>query len=255
MNRPSLLLAAILLLPLVAQASDSSSAGANEIELGFSRDVLDQGYDDWNSQYLEGTHRFGERHSVYGKLRETQRFNLRDREISGGYYLPLTETWTGLVEASVSPDHLVLPKSALFGQLQKAFDGGWDIQAGLRRSQYDTGSTDLLVLTGERYWGDFRAAYTYYLGRTETASAPSHRAQLGYYYAEHSQLTLGYAKGRQVENLGAGLGVLITDVTSSSLTGLHWLNPGWGLSYEMSAEQQGKLYLRKGIRLGLRHAF
>ncbi|HEY0666255.1 MAG TPA: YaiO family outer membrane beta-barrel protein [Gallionella sp.] len=254
MNRPPLLLL-IALLPLAAHAAGPTSAPSDEIELGISRDVLDQGYDNWNSLYLDAAHRFGERHSVYGRLRKTQRFDLQDREISGGYYHPLTGTWTALIEASTSPDHWVLPQNSLYGQLQKAFEGGWDIQAGLRRSQYDTGSTDLAVLTGERYWGDFRAAYTYYLGRTDGGSAPSHRAQLGYYYAVRSQLTLGFAKGHQIENLGAGLGVLITDVTGSSLSGLHWFNPGWGLSYEVSAEQQGNLYLRKGIRLGLRHAF
>jgi YaiO family outer membrane protein len=256
MMRPlHLLLLATLLVPVVSQASGSSGTG-NEIEVGFSRDVLDKGYADWDSLYLDGTHRFGERHSVHGKLRETNRYNLHDREISGGYYFPFGETWTWLVEGSMSPNHNVLPKNSLFGQLQKAFNGGWDVQAGLRRSQYNTASTRLVVLTGERYLGSYRAAYTFYLGKPEGAgAAPSHMGQLSYYYAERSFLTIGLAKGRQVENLGAGLGVLTTDVTSTSLSGVHWLNSGWGASYEAMAERQGDLYSRKGIRLGLRYAF
>ncbi len=104
-----------------------------------------------------------------------RRFNQQDREISGGYYYPLSETWTGLIEASVSPDHKVLPRSSVFGQLQKAFDDGWNVQAGLRRTQYNTASTDLMVLTGERYWGNYRAAYKFYLGKPQGAgAAPSH---------------------------------------------------------------------------------
>lgn len=251
-----LLLLAPLLVPLVSQASDMSHGKASEIELGFSRDALDKGYANWDSFYLDGAHRFGERHSVYGKLRETQRYSLHDREISGGYYHPFGETWTILVEASASSDHKVLPKNSLFGQLQKAFEGGWNVQAGLRRSQYAAASTGLMVLTGERYLGSYRAAYTFYLGKPQGAgAAPSHMGQLSYYYAERSFLTLSLAKGRQVENLGIGPGVLTTDVTSTSLSGLHWLASGWGVSYETIAERQGNLYSRKGIRLGLRHAF
>lgn len=249
-------LAVPLLVPLVAQAADLPAGTDNEIEMGFSHDALNQGYANWDSGYLDGLHRFGERRSIYGELRETRRFNLHDREISGGYYHPLGDTWTALVEASLSPDHNVLPKDSMFGQVQKAFDGGWDVQAGLRHSQYNIAATNVLVLTGERYWGNYRAAYTLYLGRLQGAGvAPSHMGQLGYYYAEHSYLTLGFTKGRQVESLGAGLGVLTTEVTGTSLSGRHWLNPSWALNYEAIVEHQGQLYSRKGIRFGLRRAF
>jgi YaiO family outer membrane protein len=256
MKRPfQQLLVTLLLVPCIAQASDFPSGNANEIEIGFSHDSLDKGHAGWSSVYLDGAHRFGDRHSIYGELRQARRFNLSDREVSGGYYQPIGEAWTVLIEASVSPDHNVLPKNSLLGQLQKAFDGGWDVQAGLRRSQYNAASTGLMVLTGERYWDNFRAAYTFYLGKIQGAgAAPSHKGQLSFYYTEHSYLTLGLAKGRQVENLGAGLGVLTTDVTSTSLSGIHWLG-SWGVSYEAIAERQGELYSRKGIRFGLRHAF
>lgn len=241
---------------MASQAADLPAGMVNEIEAGLSHDMLNKGYADWDSYYLDGVHRLGERHSVYGELRETQRFNLRDREISGGYYHPLSETWTGLIEASVSPDHNVLAKDSLFVQLHKALDSGWGVQAGLRRSEYNTGTTGLMVLGGERYWGDFRGAYTFTLGKPQEAgAASSHMGQFSYYYGERNYLTLGLSSGRQVENLGPGLGVLTTDVISASLSGRHWLNSGWGISYEAIVEHQGDLYSRTGLRLGLRHAF
>jgi len=250
------LLLFLSLLPMAAQAADAPAGASSEAEVGFSHDALNQGYANWDSSYLDGAHQFGARHSVYGELRETRRFNLNGREISGGYYHPLSDTWTALLGASISPDHYVLPKDTLLGQVQKAFDGGWDVQAGLRRSLYNTASSNLLVLTGERYWGSFRAAYTLYLSKLQGAgTAPSHMGQLSYYYAERNYFTLGVAKGRQVENLGAGLGVLLTEVTSTSLSGRHWLDANWGVSYEATLEHQGNLYTRKGIRFGLRRAF
>lgn len=259
MKQSILLLLALLLSPPLSLAADAPTT-PNEAEMGFSHDALNKGYANWDSSYLDGSHQFGERHSIYGELREARRYNLTDREISGGYYHPLADTWTALLGASVSPDHHVLPKDSLLVQLQKALDGGWDVQAGLRRSLYNPSATaiatDIMALTGERYWGNYRAAYTLYLGKLQgSGTAPSHALQLSYYYADHSYCTLGGAKGRQAESLGSGLGVLLTEVSSTSLSGRHWLNPGWGLSYEAIVEHQGNLYTRKGIRLGLRHAF
>ena len=226
------------------------------VEAGISHDVLSKGYADWNSGFLDASHRFGERHAVYGELRETQRFNLKDRELSAGYYHPLSETWTVLVGASASPDHQVLPKNSIFAQLQKAFDGGWDVQGEWHRSEYTAASTDLMALAAERYWGNFRAAYKLYLGKLQGAgAAPSHTGQLSYYYGERNFATLGFSEGRQVESLGAGLGVLTTKVISTSLSGHHWLVPDWGLSYEAIVEHQGNLYLREGIRVGILHSF
>jgi YaiO family outer membrane protein len=251
-----LLLLATLLAPLTSRAEDLPTGMANEIEAGLSHDKLDNGYANWDSIYLDVSHRIGERHSVYGELRETERFNLRDREISAGYCHPLSETWTGLIEASASPDHNILAKNSLFAQLQKALDSGWGVHGGLRHSQYDTGSTDLMILTGERYWGNYRGAYTFYLGKPQDAgAASSHKGQFSYYYDERNYLAFGISAGRQVESLGSGLGVLTTEVINASFSGRHWLDSGWGISYEAIIERQGDLYTRKGIRFGLRHAF
>lgn len=229
---------------------------ANQVEVGVSHDALDNGYANWDSRYVAGSHRFGKRHAVYGELRQAQRFNLSDREVSAGYYHPLSETWTALVGASASPDHHVLPKDSLFLQLQKTLDAGWNVQGEWRHTQYTAVSTDLMALAAERYWGNFRAAYKLYLGKLPGAgAAPSHSGQLSYYYGDRDYTTLGFSKGRQVESLGAGLGVLTTKVISTSLSGHHWLYPAWGFSYEVIVEHQGDLYLRRGARVGILHSF
>jgi YaiO family outer membrane protein len=250
------ILAAALSLPMLAQAADSSSAKPDEIESGVSHYALTNGYANWDSAYVDAAHRFGERNSLYGELRESRRYNLTDRDISGGYYHPLSQTWTALIEAGASPDHSYLPKNFWFGQLQKSFNDGWDVQVGWRHTQYTLASTELMALTGERYWGNYRAAYTLYLGKLQGAgTAPSHLGQVSYYYSDHSYFTLALSKGRQAESIGPGLGVMLLDVRNVSFSGRHWLNSAWGLSYEALSEQQGNLYSRKGIRLGLRYAF
>jgi len=244
----------LLAMPLLAQAADSQLPDA--VEMGIGHYTLSNGYANWDSTYLAAAHRFEKRHSIYGELQQSRRYNLTDRQLSAGYYHPLNQDWTGLLEASASPEHHFLANNMLYGQLQFAFGDGWDVQAGWRHSQYNTASANAMVLTGERYWGNFRAAYTLYLVKLQTAgNAPSHRVQLAYYYGDHNSLTLSGSRGRQAENLGPGSGLLLLDVRSINLFGRHWLNQRWGLSYEALSEQQGNLYSRKGIRIGLRYAF
>lgn len=257
MNLPrQLLFFLILLLPLPALAGDASTVPASEAEIGYSHSSLDHGYANWSGIWLDAEHRFAPHHAIYGELRDTRRFGLSDREFSGGYTRPIGQAWTAQVEASASPEHNYLPKTSLAGQLQAAFADGWDVQGRLRHAQYSYASLNQTVLTGERYWGSYRAAYSLYLSRLQGAGiAPSHRVQFAYYYADRSSMTLSYGNGREAESLGPGAGVLLLDVRTLSLSGRHWLGGGWGLSYTALSERQGNLYTRKGARLGLRYAF
>ncbi len=245
-----------LMAPLLANAGEPASIPSDEIEAGFSHYALTNSYANWDSAYVDAAHRFAERQSLYGEVQQARRFNLTDREVSAGYYHPLSERWTLLVEASDSPEHNFLAKHSAYGQLQASFAGGWDLQAGWRHSQYNLAYADLAVLTAERYWSSYRAAYTLYEGKLQgSGNAPSQKALISYYYSDHSSVTLTGSTGRQAESLGPTLGVLLVDVTTVSLSGRHWLNSAWAVSYEALTEHQGNLYSRKGIRLGLRYAF
>ena len=227
----------------------------SELELGFSSEGLNNGYAGWRSAYLEGRHSFGERKSIYGTLRETERFGLYDNEAQGGFYYPLNDTWTSLVEASVSPTHNVLPKFSVFGELQKHLGYGWNLHAGIRHNEYSTLNTNIGIFTAERYWGNFRGAYSLYLGRPEGgSSASSHVLALDYYYGARNSVGISVADGREVAGLGP-LGILTTEVRAYVLRGRHWFTPDWALSFEALYQEQGTLYNRQGIRLGLRRVF
>ena len=234
----------------------AAAQAATEIEAGVSYDDLDSGRSSWNSHYLRGAHDFAPRLTLYGELRETERFELDDTEISGGLYLPLSEAWTGLIEASLSDTHRVLAKNSVYGQLRRGFAGGWGLSAGLRHSEYTASATDLLVLGVERYWASWRAAYTFYSGRPEGAgSGAAHRVELHRFYGERSSIGVSVAKGREVENVGPPTGVITSDVTSLVLVGRHWISPEWAFSYELHRVEQGDLYNRNGLQLGIRYRF
>jgi YaiO family outer membrane protein len=228
----------------------------NDVEAGYSRETLSNNLPDWTSSYLLASHRFADWHVLYGGLRETRRFGLDDSELHAGLYYPLAGTWTAQVEGSLSPTHEVLPRHSIYGQLQKNLPGGWGIGLGLRHNEYTLSGSNVVSVLAERYWGNFRGAYTLYSGRPEGASSgSSHRLQLSYFYADRSSVGVSYTNGREVENIGPPRGVLASDVRNWTLSGQHWLTPAWALTYDLVNHEQGSLYRRQGLRLGIRHSF
>lgn len=255
--------------PVAAQSSSESAASLrpdelnrqsriplNSLEFGYGRENLTNNYSDWTNTYLLGSRKLGDRQSVYGGLRETERFGLKDSEGHAGLYFPIGETWGGIVEASYSPTHEVLAHSSVYGFLQKHLGGGWGLGLGVRHNEYTATASNVVSVLAERYWSNFRGAYTLYSGRPEGASsAASHRLQLSYYYADRNSVGLSYTNGREVENVGPPRGVVATDVQSWTLGGQHWLTPEWALTYDMVQHEQGSLYRRQGLQFGVRRSF
>jgi YaiO family outer membrane protein len=265
----ALVLAAGLLAPASAAAEESAgeaTAGrdaavrnqrpATEVEAGFSHENLSSGYDDWRSVYLEGARHFAPGKTLYGMVRETKRFGLRDLQATAGLYHPAGEHWTALVEASSAPQHRVLPRYSVFAQMRRALPAGWGAALGYRYSEYNDTRASTLVVDLERYFGSFRGAYTLYLGHTPDApTVAAHRFLLAYYYGERNSVGASFTFGEEVANLGPPTGVTTTDVRTFALFGRHWLNAAWAISYELVQQEQGNLYRYNGIRLGLRHRF
>jgi YaiO family outer membrane protein len=249
-------MAAAALLQCTLAQTTPSLAPRTEAEIGFTREPLTNSLPAWRSVYFEAEHRFADRHTLYGGVRKTERFGLDDTEVHSGLYFPLGATWTSLVEASVSPTHRVLPGTSLFGELHKRLPGGWGAGLALRHGEYNQTGTQIASLLVERYWDSFRGAYTLYSARPEGASsASSHRLQLSYYYGDRSSIGLSVSTGREVENVGPPRGVISSDVQNVTLTGRHWFAPGWALTHDLLTQQQGVLYHRQGLRLGIRHSF
>ena len=242
--------------PTERAAVPASPFPPNEVETGFTRENLTNGLPSWSSLYVEGLHRYGERHVLYGVLRRTSRFDLEDTEATAGLYYPLDAAWTLNVEGGASPDHNVLPRYTAYGQLHRMLGSGWGAAVGYRHTEYTLSGVDVASALLERYWGSWRAAYTLYSGRPEGASsAPSHRFQLEHFYGDRARIGLSYTTGRETENVGPPRGLITSDVRELMLAGQHWFSRQWAVTYELLTHEQGDLYRRRGGRLGLRYAF
>lgn len=248
-----------VLLPVVLLCSAAAWAevpvASRQIEAGTTYDDLDHGYADWRSTYVEGAWNWAPRASVYGGLRETERFDRRDSEGQLGLYYPLSDRFTGVVEANASPTHRVLARWSALAQLEARVASGINLQLGARHTGYNEVGLDQGLLGGEYYIGDYRVLYTYYYSRLDGADPTgAQRVGLDYYYDERSHVGVFASGGDEAESLGAGQ-VILTHVRGASIAGRHWLNRHWALSYEAGRYDALDRYTRTALRLGVRYGF
>lgn len=250
MRRAAVLLA--LGLPAAAPAQEPLRL---QMEYSVQRERLTGARAPWDERLLQLDARAASGFAGGFRLRETERFSLGDSETAAWVNAPLGAGWSVLVDGSWSPTHAVLAKHAWLAQVDKRLDGGWGLQAGLRRSRFNLAQADLRILTLDRYAGPHRFAYTFYSGKPEGGgSAPAHRLQWTYSWNDRDAFGVSAARGREVENI-APAGLLTSDVRNLTLFGRYWLHPSWALTAEASSQQQGSLYRRDGFRIGLRHQF
>lgn len=240
---------------LAATSTPIQSTHSN-FETGGSYENLDRNFASWNSAYIGGFRSSGPRNNIYGRASQVQRFDMQDVSIMAGLTRPLSERWTLGLEADYNPAHHFLPQWALQGSAHFRMNHGFGALFNFRHAGYslldaDTGSIGL-----ERYWGNFRIAYTLYISQLQSAPEPtfSHLGQIAYFYGDRNQVGIAIGGGQQVMLLGPGR-LRNADVESYALLGQHWVTPKWALVYDISLNVQGTAYTRYGATFGIRYAF
>lgn len=228
----------------------------SNFETGGSYENLDRNFASWNSTYIGGFRSFGQRSNIYGRASQVQRFDMQDVAIVAGLTRPLTERWTLGLEADYNPAHHFLPQWALQGSAHYKMDYGFGALFNFRHAGYSLLDTDTGSVGLERYWGDFRIAYTLYISQLQFAPEPtfSHLGQIAYFYGDRDQIGIAIGGGQQVMLLGPGR-LINADVESYALHGQHWVTPKWALVYDISLNVQGTAYTRYGATFGVRYAF
>lgn len=246
--------------PSVAMKMEVPAAEApakwTELEVGFSYGKLNNGYDNWRSVYVSGQREFGPGKGVYGTLSRVERFADSDRELLVGAYMPLGGRFSGVVEGSVSDVHLLQPKYSALGQVSYQTESGWGASVGLRHTDYNDYGLNVKSATVERYWGSYRAAYTYTVSNLayHTESATSNQFQANYYYGERNNVGLSYTSGHEVF-VYQDYEPTVSDTSSIALSGAHWLTRDWAITHELVYHKQDEYYTRKGISIGFRYRF
>ena len=245
------------ILALVAVMGSEAVAEERRLEgeIYYRYDSLDSGFADWQAHRLDlQSSRRGEP-TWYGAALRERRFGSWDEGLELGAAVPLGDDWVLQPEMGRTFGADFLPEWYADLRLQRRLPQGYVGSASLRRTQYDASRVDRLALGAERYWGNWRAAYTLNVSDVQGAGNPvGHAVALDHYYRERSLIGLRASTGREEEGLPGGQ-VVTSDVTAFAVRGRHWLDADWALSWELGTLSQGDLYDRHGIQLGVRRAF
>ncbi len=239
---------------LPAGAQGTAPPDPLSVELATGRQQLSNGSPDWTETSAKLTHRWGTRHAAELGLVHTERFGLRDEQLTGQLVRPLDTRLTATVDASLSPTHRVLARHHLGATLQYEFAPAWLVHGGLRSTRYDSATVTQGTVMLEHYVSSFSWLAAWRPVRTLGSSTSSLELRGSYYYADKSSVGLSVADGQEAARVN-GSALQLTDVRSATLTGRHWMTPAWALNYEWGSTRQGDFYTRRGWRIGVQHLF
>jgi len=233
----------------------ATRSGRTQLALRSARENLSNGSPDWTDSGLEVVHEFERRKVLIGSFVESSRYGLTDRTLTAEGYYPFSERATGYLLVAASDTHLVLARDTVHAQLAYALRDGWGVMAGLKHATYNATVVDIADLTVERYFSDFRAAFTVLPAHSSTAgNATSYRFQFGYYYGEENRVQLFLSRGTEVDRPAGESLIAATTVRGNALAGRHWLSGAWALDYVVARTVQGSV-IRTGAGVGLRYRF
>ncbi len=216
---------------------------------------LSGGRPSWRSTTAGLDHKLGPYRHVNGGIHVEERFDEQDEQFSLGFADRLGSDWSYGIALDVAPDGVILPEWNLVMEAARALPQDMTLNLRARHADYVNVDVDSLAVGVEKYFPMFRTAYTL------TAAEPSglgtsfgHTLRFAHDYAEasHVSFTLGY--GEEAETIAPGV-VQVTTNRSVSLNGLHWHSPAWGFTWEAGWYEQGDLYDRTRISLGLQYRF
>jgi YaiO family outer membrane protein len=175
----------------------------------------------------------------------------------GGMYKSFGKKWAVTAEGMFSNTHKYVGKFSVMGEVERTLGRGFVGHAGGRFTSYDTVKATTVYGMMEKYWGNNRAAYTYYLTNLSNAgTAPTHRVQYTRYIGENlNSIGATAAYGREHENLGPQIGILRNNTWSVGVSGRFWLSKRIGVVVDGLVHRQGDLYYRRGMNVGLRYRF
>ena len=225
------------------------------LSLSASHENLSGGRDPWRAITFNMDKPLDDRRRVMAGLHVEERFQARDGQLTAGYVDRLSDDWSFSVSGDIAPNADVLPEWSLVGEVTRSLPGDRNLALRARHASYTTTDVDSLAATIEQYAAQFRMSYTLTAAKpTAVQTSFGHSLRIAHDYGDASHVTLALGFGEEAESVAPGV-VQVTQVKSIGVNGVHWRNPAWGFSWEAGWYEQGDLYNRLRISLGLEHRF
>jgi YaiO family outer membrane protein len=221
-----------------------------------SYEDLSGGRSSWKGASLGVDYRLGGRRHAFAGLHLEERFDTRDEQVAVGYSDELNDDWTFAVAADGAPDARVLPQWSVSADASRALPNALSAGFRLRHASYESADVDSIAGSVDKYFGAYSAGYSLNAVKTSDIDDPSygHVLRFARDYGDRNRAAIIVGFGEEAETVAPGV-VQVTDTKSISLAGLHWTSTAWGIAWEAGWYEQGDLYDRVRVRLGLEHRF
>jgi YaiO family outer membrane protein len=228
----------------------------SRLSADLSYEDLSGGRDPWRGASLGLAHRLGGPRRVFAGLHLEERFDTRDEQLLFAFSDRLGDRWSYGVSADLSPDAEVLPEWSFSAEAGRGLPESMSLSLRLRHASHSAVDVDTVSGTLEKYTDWFSAGYSLNVAKTSDIGDPSfgHLLHVARDYGRDSRLALVVGFGEEAETVAPGV-VQITKTSSVSLHGLHWTSAAWGIRWEAGWYEQGDLYDRIRVSLGLEHRF
>lgn len=217
---------------------------------GAGFDELDNGQPGWNSQFIELQYKQSDSRQFHLRLARDARNRSDDTSAGAGFALTGTR-WFGGGSLAAASNPAFQAELALDGHVGRALADGWVASISARHREYETATVTGIAANIERYFADYRIAYTINQSQLDGESGfASHVVTGNWYYADASNVGFSFGTGREAEAIGNG-NVVETDVRSIAFNGRHELNPRVSLLWWAGLHEQGDLYRRQFVGLAI----
>lgn len=209
----------------------------------------------WSGGFAEFGWQASPRRRYSIRTQYSRRFSTTDFGLGAGAEFRLGDRWLAGIELSGASDPDFLASTSWGGHVGRSFEHGWALDLRYRRREFDTATVSAWTATAEKYFGNFRAAYSLAFAHLHGATdALTHIGTLNWYRGENHSYGITLALGEEAEVVAPGQ-VLQTDVNSISFTGRHRLSGQWSLSWFAGTHEQGDLYRRRYVGLAAAYRF
>jgi len=233
------------------QTWQSVSPPAWTLSAGVGYDTLDNGFGDWDQQFV------GLAREVPGKSRYAAQVNRGQRAALTDITLGLSADYTlggdWLVGGylGLTPDPGFQSEFDALVHAGRVLPGGWIVDAGFRVRKFTGSSVTSAVAGIEKYLGAFRFAYRLTVSSlSDSPTFTGHGLTFNWYYTESASVGLAVGGGREFESLGAGQ-LLESDVASLAVSGRHLLTDRLTLDWYVGTHDQGDIYRRQFVGLAI----
>ncbi|MEY3629365.1 MAG: hypothetical protein RLY91_1131 [Pseudomonadota bacterium] len=224
------------------------------VEAGYTTDHLTNGYQTWDSQYVNVFVPLQHRGMFNVQVDNVKRYGITDQAISGVYAYPLTSGVINL-ELGYAANAVYLAKSSAGVIWNGRLPNGFGYTIGTSQRQYLESQTAIYKLGLEKYVGNFRFAYTALLS-TINGVQPAYGQVLQAQWVGDNLNKVGVSYAFGMEPMVVAPGALASIKTNYlQVDGLYWASKRVGITAALWHGMQGDFYQRTGGQIGVRITF